>query len=268
MDNERYTHGHHESVLRSHTWRTAENSAAFLLEHLRPTDRVLDVGCGPGTITADLARLVPHGSVVGCDASASVIERAQTFVDATNVGRLSFEVADAYSLPFPDESFDVVFAHQVLQHLADPVRALGEMRRVLRSGGLVAVRDADFGAFAWTPSPPVLDRWLELYYRVVETNQAQINGGRKLKGWVQRAGFEELTVSSSNWTFSTREERLWWGGLWADRTVSSSFAEQALEYELSTTEELEAIAAGFRQWANTDDAVFLAVNGEVLARCP
>ena len=53
-----YTHGHAESVLRSHRARTAGNSAAYLLPLLRPTDRLLDVGSGPGTITADLARLV------------------------------------------------------------------------------------------------------------------------------------------------------------------------------------------------------------------
>ena len=51
---DRYTHGHHESVLRSHRWRTAANSCAYLLPHLRPDMSLLDVGCGPGTITADL----------------------------------------------------------------------------------------------------------------------------------------------------------------------------------------------------------------------
>ena len=60
-----YLHGHHDSVLRSHRWRTAENSAGYLLPRLAPDARVLDVGCGPGTITADLAALVPDGDVTG-----------------------------------------------------------------------------------------------------------------------------------------------------------------------------------------------------------
>jgi ubiquinone/menaquinone biosynthesis C-methylase UbiE len=59
-----YSHGHHDSVLRSHRWRTAENSAAYLLPRLNPADRLLDVGIGPGTITTDLARRLPHGWVV------------------------------------------------------------------------------------------------------------------------------------------------------------------------------------------------------------
>src|SRR5947209_9742832 len=112
-----YTHGHHESVLRAHTWRTAENSAAYLLPHLRSGLDLLDVGCGPGTITVDLATRVAPGRVVGIDASDDVITQARQ-LEANNV---SFAVGDVYALDFPDESFDVVHAHQVLQHLADPV---------------------------------------------------------------------------------------------------------------------------------------------------
>ena len=117
-----YTHGHHESVLRSHKWRTAENSAAYLLPHLAADTRILDVGCGPGTITVDLADLVPLGHVTGIDADAGIVEQAR----ATGDGRpnLDFTTGDVYALDYPDASFDVVHAHQVLQHLSDPVRAL------------------------------------------------------------------------------------------------------------------------------------------------
>ena len=75
---EHYTHGHHESVLRSHTWRTIANSAQYLAPHLVDGCRVLDVGCGPGTITAEMADLVgSSGSVTGMDASAEVVELAR-----------------------------------------------------------------------------------------------------------------------------------------------------------------------------------------------
>ena len=112
----RYTHGHHESVLRSHRWRTADNSADYLVPHLRPGQALLDVGCGPGTITVDLADRVSPGSVVGVDASIGVLEGAVLSVagDRSPVG---FAAADVFSLPFPDDTFDVVHAHQVLQHL-------------------------------------------------------------------------------------------------------------------------------------------------------
>jgi ubiquinone/menaquinone biosynthesis C-methylase UbiE len=107
-----YTHGHHESVLRSHRWRAAEDSAAYLLPHLAPDAKVLDVGCGPGTITADLADRVPQGHVVGIDAAQAVIGQARELAgDRANV---SFATGDVYALGFPDGAFDVVHAHQVL----------------------------------------------------------------------------------------------------------------------------------------------------------
>jgi ubiquinone/menaquinone biosynthesis C-methylase UbiE len=142
---EHYTHGHHESVLRSHSWRTVANSAAYLSPHLTPGLRVLDVGCGPGTITAEFADRVgldsSGGSVVGMDASAEVVALAS---DAASRPNLTFAVGDVYAIDAPDDAFDIVHAHQVLQHLADPVAALREMWRVCRPGGVVAARDADY----------------------------------------------------------------------------------------------------------------------------
>ena len=126
-----YTHGHHESVLRSHRWRTAENSAAYLVPHLAPGMRLLDVGCGPGTITADLAERVAPGRVVGLDAAAEIVTKAEGLRAQRGLLNLSFEVGDAYALAAADDSVDVVHAHQVLQHLTRPVDALREFRRVV-----------------------------------------------------------------------------------------------------------------------------------------
>ena len=135
-----YTHGHHESVLRSHRWRTAENSAAYLLPHLEPHMRILDVGCGPGTITAGLADRVPQGHVTGIDAAPDIVEQAREADGRPREPRLHDRRRLRARLP--GRHFDVVHAHQVLQHLSDPVLALREMRRVTRPGGLVAARDA------------------------------------------------------------------------------------------------------------------------------
>lgn len=259
-----YSHGHHESVLRSHTWRTAENSAAHLLPHLRPGQRLLDVGCGPGTITADLARRVAPGEVVGIDASAEVI--AQAASQAADLPSLSFEVGDAYAIEAADASFAVVHAHQVLQHLTDPVAALAEWRRVLAPDGILAVRDSDYAAFVWAPDDPLLDRWLALYHDITRANRAEADAGRHLLAWVRAAGFTDATFTSSTWTFADPEARAWWGDLWADRVVASSYADQAIAYGLSTRDELDAIGGAFRSWAAAPDATFIVVHGEVLAR--
>src|SRR5689334_16747410 len=242
-----YTHGHHESVLKSHRWRTAENSAGYLLPYLRAGMTLLDVGCGPGTITTDLAARVAPGSVIGVDREPAVVAQATRSLVGGNVGNVQFKQADVYSLEFDDQSFDVVHAHQVLQHLTDPVAALVEMRRVLRQDGVLAVRDSDYGGFVWAPSDPLLDRWMQLYHDVCRRNGADADAGRSLLGWARTAGFTEIQATSSTWTFADPGSRQWWGGLWADRVVSSSLAEQALDYGLSSRDELEAIAAAWRR---------------------
>jgi SAM-dependent methyltransferase len=261
-----YTHGHHESVLRSHTWRTAENSAAYLLPHLRPGQTLLDVGCGPGTITADLALLVAPGEAVGIDAAADVVARATEHAAGLGIPSLRFEVGDLFALGYPDASFDVIHLHQVLQHVADPVAALVELRRVLRPDGVLAARDSDYGAFSWAPGDPLLDRWLELYLAVTTRNGHDARIGPRLLGLAHQAGFGDVTVSSSTWTYTDPESRAWWGGLWADRIRYSRFAEQAVEYGLSDTGELDAMAGAFGRWAASRDAVFVIPHMEILAR--
>jgi SAM-dependent methyltransferase len=260
-----YTHGHHESVLRSHTWRTAENSAAYLLPHLLPGMSLLDIGCGPGTITADLALLVAPGEVVGLDASAEIVAQAESDRAATGVTNLRFEVGDLFALGYEDASFDVVHAHQVLQHLVDPGAAVVELRRLLGDGGLLAVRDSDYSAFVWAPADPVLDRWRQLYLAVTGRNGHDARIGPSLLGLAHAAGFTEVHVSSSSWTFADPESRQWWGGLWADRVRFSRFAEQAVAYQLSDPGELEVIAQAFLNWAASPDGVFVVPSVEILA---
>ncbi|MEU5271381.1 class I SAM-dependent methyltransferase [Streptomyces hygroscopicus] len=261
-----YTHGHHESVLRSHTWRTAANSAAYLTGHLKPHMRILDIGCGPGTITADLAELVPQGQVTGVDAEGSVLERARSVAEERGLANVSFAVADVHALDYPDDSFCVVHAHQVLQHVGDPVGALREMRRVCAPGGLVAVRDSDYAAMTWYPSVPELDGWLDLYHQVARANGGEPDAGRRLRSWALEAGFTDITSTATAWCYATEEERAWWSGLWADRTVASAYARLAVDGGHATEEELRAIADAWRTWGEAPDGWFAVLHGEILCR--
>ncbi|MEU7020111.1 methyltransferase domain-containing protein [Streptomyces sp. NPDC046203] len=262
-----YTHGHHESVLRSHRWRTAENSAAYLLPELRPGQRVLDVGCGPGTISADLAaRVAPGGLVVAVDPASDVLDTAKAVVAERGLDNVEFAVADVHALDFADDSFDVVHAHQVLQHVGDPVRALREMRRVCRPGGVVAVRDSDYGAFTWFPASPGLDRWRELYRRVARSNGGEPDAGRRLVSWAHEAGFTDVTASAGVWCFASPDERAWWSGMWADRTTDSGYARRAVELGHATHEEPAAIADAWRAWGVQDDGWYAVLHGEILCR--
>lgn len=256
-----YTHGHHESVLRAHRWRTVENSAAYLLPHLRPGVSVLDVGSGPGTITADLAARVAPGRVVGVDASADVV--AQATADHARPG-LTFEVGDAYALSAETGEFDIVHAHQVLQHMGRPVDALREFGRVARDG-VVAVRDVDYEGTIWFPLIPALQEWHELYLATHRQVSGEPAAGRRLKSWALEAGLVDVRSSASLWLFETPQDRAWWGGAWADRVLQSAFAEGARSVGADDAL-LQGISDGWREWAASPDGWLLMPHGEILAR--
>lgn len=261
-----YTHGHHESVLRSLRWRTLDNSAAYLVPRLSAGARVLDVGCGPGTITADLAARVAPGRVTALDASRHALAEAEATVANRGLSNVDFVLGDVQELDFPDGVFDVVHAHQVLQHVADPVRALQQMRRVCRTGGTVAARDADYAAMTWYPLRPELSEWLALYEKLMRANGGEPDAGRRLLSWALAAGFTDVDCSASTWCYATAEEREWWGGMWADRLVTSDVAQQAVTGGHATMADLERLATGWRAWAAARDGWFGVLHGEILCR--
>lgn len=263
-----YTHGHHESVLRSHNWRTAANSAAYLLDSLRPNMQILDIGCGPGTITADLGALVPAGKVIGIEPGPDVLEHARATAAQRGLSNVQFMVGDVNALDFPDNTFDVVHAHQVLQHIGDPVQALREMQRVTKPGGIVAVRESDYEGMTWYPEPDGMKDWRNLYLRVARSNGGEPNAGRRLKAWARQAGFDvgKITATASTWCYNSPEERSWWGNSWADRTLSPPFAQTAINGGYATQDDLNHISQVWRQWGSDEDAWFVLLHGEILCR--
>ena len=263
---ERYTHGHHESVVESHSRRTVNNSAAYLLPHLVAGRSLLDVGCGPGTITVDFAERLAPGVVVGVDAAESVLDGARRLAAVRLAGdNLSFLAGDVYALPFDDGGFDIVHAHQLAQHVADPVRMLREMRRVTAPRGIVAVREVDHAAIAWYPLLPGLARWMRVLQDVHRANGGEPNAGRHLTAWAHAAGFASVSTSASIWCFSTPETRAWWGGSWAVRSLESGFATDALAAGIATRADLEEISAAWTEWSEHQDAVFMMPHGEIIA---
>ena len=265
---DRYTHGHHTSVVSRHARRTAEREAAYLLPRLVPGMRLLDVGCGPGTITTGLACAVAPGEVVGIDVSEDVIESARTHAAEVGATNARFETANVYQLPYEDASFDVAHAHQVLQHLAEPVDALREMRRVLRPGGLVAVRDADYATMTASPPSPSIDRWLEVYHAIARRNGAEPDAGRRLRAWASEAGFVDLELTGVVELMAEPADAADWGRSWAERALHSNFRPQAIEYGIATEVDIEAIARGWREWADSPEAFFMFVHIECIGRAP
>jgi SAM-dependent methyltransferase len=271
-----YAQGHAPSVLRSQTWRNAENSAGYLLGDLRPGRNVLDVGCGTGTITIDFARRVAPGRVIGVDTEPDVISKAQDSAARLGVDNIEFVVGDAYDLcaaaTAVGQHVDVVHAHQLLLHLADPVAALREMLRVAGGSssdtggaGLVAARDTDYAGMIWWPPDPRLDRWLALYRAIAHDHGCEPDAGRQLLAWANAAGATRVTPSASNWLHATPERRQAWGGMWAERIVGSAIAHDAFASGRATRADLQDMAEAWREWTASADGWFLVPHGEIRA---
>ncbi|GBG26105.1 Sterol 24-C-methyltransferase [Hondaea fermentalgiana] len=264
-----YTHGHHASVVNSHAKRTAESCAAFLLRRnicQENSTRLLDVGCGPGTITAGLAKYC--AKVDALDNAPEIVERARAEAERAHVAdKVSVQAASVYELPFEDETFDVVYTHQVLQHLVDPVAALVEMRRVLKVGGVVAVREADYSSMLVFPEMAAVDMWRRVYRATCVSNKAQPDAGRYLRHWAMQAGFGEsaLDLDFSTVSYTTLEECREWGQSWQQRALHSAFSAQAQEYGHASKEELQRMSDDWAAWAEKPGACFYYVNGEILA---
>lgn len=225
---------------------------------------VLDVGCGPGTITTDLAELVHPGVVTALEVSEEALSFVRTEALARTTRNIEFAVGDVQRLPFGDGTFDVVHAHQVLQHVQDPVTAIREMVRVCRPGGFVAARDGDYSGFTWFPESAILDRWLELYEGAARANGGEPDAGRRLLAWAHAAGCTTVTASSSTWHYADPDARGEWGHMWADRIVDSAVARQLVEMGAATPDELAAVSHGWRAWAADPDGWLSVLHGEIL----
>jgi ubiquinone/menaquinone biosynthesis C-methylase UbiE len=262
-----YSHGHHKSVVDDHARRTAKDSAAYLIPHIKPTDHILDVGCGPGTITADLAVLAPQGKVIGCDAVESVLQKASEHAASRDLTNVTFQKVDANVLPFDDDTFDIVHCHQVLQHVKNPVDILKEMRRVTKPGGIVAAREADYKTFAWYPEPPEIARWMELYQQVARANGGEPDAGRYCHVWAKEAGFgpDKIEASWDVWRYSgTRAQQF--GNSWSGRILQQGFLATAEREKFATKDEIERISEAWRKWGEHEQAFIAIPHGEILCR--
>ena len=266
LRHEKYTHGHAPATLRQHAQRTADEAAAFLLPHLRPGMRLLDVGCGPGSITRGLAERLAPGQVVGIDLSRDALDGARREAAARGLTNLRFEEASVYEMPFADGSFDVVYAHQVLQHLRERPSAVREMLRVVRPGGLVAVRDVDWGTAAYWPRDRWIDRFIEVHHQAWYRNGGEPQMGRQLRALFNAAGVDDLEVSAAVWCYATPDETSAWGEAYADRLLTSPMGERPVEYGFATRAEIESMASAFRAWGTHPDATWMFIHIAALAR--
>ena len=217
--------------------------------------RLLDLGSGPGSITLGLAEKVSPGEVVGVDLQPSQVEQAQALSAARGVKNVRFEVADVYRLPFPDGSFDAVFAHVVLMHLSEPVRSLAEMRRVLRPGGFAGVRDSDWGGRIYASRTPLLEQWYALTVRIRQRNGGDPFMGRHHRRLLLDAGFARAEASVSVWSAGTSEETQHRAAFLKAQLKGMALTALAEGWMDQTM--VEAVAAEIDAWAERPDALYV-----------
>ncbi len=151
--------------------------------------RVLDLGCGTGIIGCELAHAVQPGEVIGVDLSEAMVQQAQTLKASKKIANATFQSGDAYQLDFPDASFDFVYSRLLFQHLAEPLRVLAEIYRVLKPGGRLCVMDVDEGWFSLYPEPPSLTLLCQQLVTLQRSQGGDPYVGRKLGHHFQSAGF-------------------------------------------------------------------------------
>ena len=268
MSRETYLHGYHRTVLSAHSARTADDAAAFLLPNLQPGMRLMDVGCGPGTITVGLADAVgKSGSVLGIDISHGLEDEWRKRIDEAEHSNLEFLVDDIYATNVDDGNFDVVYAHQVLQHLSDPVGALSKMSGLAKRGGMVAVREVDWGTFAAWPESQAIKDFRHVYDAVAIRNGGTPHAGRHVQEWMERTEMlTDIHITTSTWTFYETNGKSWWGDQWAQRILHSDIAIKAIEYGIASESELKEISQGWLDWKDAPGSVSCFTHFEGLAR--
>jgi len=244
--------------------RSAERDAAFLLPHLEAGQALLDCGCGPGQITVGLARAADPGRVTGIDLDAAVLEQARRSAADAGVTNVEYRQASVAALPFPDESFDVVYFHALLCHLPAPLEALAEAQRVLKPGGLVAVSEPDMSRFQIATDDPACLRMVEFLAAGSRAGGGDPDIGRRVRPLLHSAGFSPTVGSMSVHSHGDPESAPIKAGVWAGLASGSTLAANAIDQGLFSAAELEETAAALRTYAERPDAMLAEVWGEAL----
>ncbi|KAI9745018.1 MAG: hypothetical protein M1818_001296 [Claussenomyces sp. TS43310] len=272
-----YTQGHSDCTVATHQSRTAESDAAFLLPHIKKIDHILDVGCGPGTITTGLARYATEGSTVGIDISTDVLQKATKLAAEANVpsqgpGSVVFEEGNILEgLTFPDDTFDIVFCSQLFGHLPPPdlpLRALAEIQRVLKPGGILATRDASDQHFY--PRSSDLDRlWVRNQSRGFRKGAPDGDPtGTIMPALLRRAGFDadggKVCIGAGTTVYSGPEARKWLAWRAAGQLKRGDPFRQSWLDAGITEDEIQQTLLAVRKWAEMEDAWYAALQCEML----
>jgi ubiquinone/menaquinone biosynthesis C-methylase UbiE len=262
---EQYSGGYSPLIIDQFKQRTFTKQGAFLQPYLTSGLSVLDCGCGPGSMTLDIAELVKPGLVFGIDSSPIQIEQALSLQQQRAISNVSFTTGSAYQLPYPDEQFDVVFAHAILYHLQQPELALAEFRRVLKPNGLVALRDTCHSGDMMMPESANLAAVWDVIEKIFTYQGGNIYFGSQHKQVLLDQGFQDITLSYSYDTFASDAEKDSICSYWKQFLTVEHHA-LILEQQWLTESELEQQCAVLDQWYANPASFFARARCEAIAR--
>ena len=263
-----YTIGFSEAILESLRRYTAEANAAYLLPHLRPGLRILDFGCGPGTVSVGLAKAVAPGELHGIDMEESQVELARAIAESGRQDNAIFHVGDVLDLPFDDDFFDVAHCHNVLMHIPDTHAALTEVKRVLKPGGIIGCREM-MGESCFTyPDFGVIRKAWDMFEDLLAADDGHPQMGKELHGHVLKAGFTNVRVTASWDVYNTPADVVFIYGIANNWFLGPEITEAAIKYGAATRELCDQIADAYSRWKDTPGAVCALAFGEIVAGKP
>ena len=268
MHNDSPFYGYDVGVIQDqYASRGADAVVGFFLRHLKPGMSVLDCGCGPGTITQGIAEMVAPGKVVGCDLEPGMIARATQLAEGSGLDNLSFRVGNILDLPFEDNTFDAVLSCAVTEHLSEPVKAMAELGRVAKQGGIVGITRTDWAANMIAPPCPAVDRFFELFESGFNMQGGTMNGGRNLPRMLGEAGLtvggDALVAMNGSYTPGTGNPMV---AGWAEWIENLPLFDRVIEEGLTTRDELDAMCAEMREWAAQPGTLAATGGCRVVAR--
>ena len=252
------------TIQRSYTNRDAVQVADFLVPRLSEGMSLLDCGCGPGPLTLGFAEIVAPGRVVGIDIEPTMIDQANELKSDGGPDNLKFQVGDIYDLSFEDGEFDVVFSSAVIEHLSDPVRALREVLRVTKPGGIGAVIRTDWSFPFIVPECPELSRFFELFEGGFNRIGGSLNRGRFLSAHMREAGFDVVEFQTNMSQLLGQSAASASAETYISWIENIPLFQESIELGITTDAELKSMVNGIREWANHPDAYLSLARGHAI----
>ena len=260
-----YSIGQSNEALKFMKFRTADRCCGFMRDLVTSNSRILDCGCGPGSITVGLAQWASEGYVIGIDAAESPLDSARALAKELDLANVEFNQADVYNLPFEDEGFDLVFSSAMFCHLSGLDRVLAEIKRVLKPGGIVTIRDIIFDSAVMYPQDELLKEYYEILGLGMKHYGGNPNVGRELGELLSSAGFSDVILTvGTNQPVNSSERAEYYSSV--ANLLSKELSELAVANGWVTADRLDQIFRRFESLHSEPGAISVVLYGQVVGR--